>query len=99
MSYKKIVKIENSKVKNKRLRVTLNNGDTYDFGQKDGDTYIDEGDKVKRENYWARHMANPVEEYRIKNLVPSASLFSAYLLWGETTNLNQNIRILNNLFK
>ena len=99
MSYKKIVKIENSKVKNKRLRVTLNNGDTYDFGLKDGDTYIDEGDKEKRLNYWARHLGNPVEEYRIRNLVPSPSLFSAYLLWGETTNLNQNVRILNKLFK
>ena len=99
MSYKKIVKLENSKIKGKRLRVTLNNGDTYDFGLKDGDTYIDEGDKEKRLNYWARHLGNPVEEYRIKNLVPSPSLFSAYLLWGETTNLNQNVRILNKLFK
>ena len=98
MSFK-IVKLENSPVKNKRLRVILNNGDSYDFGLLNGETYIDHGDKEKRLNYWARHLGNPVEEYRIKNLIPSASLFSAYLLWGETTNLKQNIKILNKLFK
>jgi hypothetical protein len=98
MSFK-IVKLENSPVKNKRLRVILNNGDTYDFGLLNAETYIDHGDKEKRLNYWARHLGNPVEDYRIKNLIPSPSLFSAYLLWGETTNLKQNIKILNKLFQ
>jgi hypothetical protein len=98
MSFK-IVKLENSPVKNKRLRVILNNGDKYDFGLLNAETYIDHGDKEKRLNYWARHLGNPVEDYRIKNLIPSPSLFSAYLLWGETTNLKQNIKILNKIFK
>lgn len=98
MSFK-IVKLENSPVKNKRLRVILNNGDSYDFGLLNAETYIDHGDKEKRLNYWARHLGNPVEEYRIKKLIPSPSLFSAYLLWGETTNLKQNIKILNKLFQ
>ena len=97
MSYK-IIKLENSPVKNKRLRVILNNGDKYDFGLLNAETYIDHGDKEKRLNYWARHLGNPTEEYRIQNLIPSPSLFSAYLLWGETTNLNKNIKILNKLF-
>lgn len=99
MSYKKIIKLENSEVKNKRFKVTLSNGDVYNFGLLGGKTYIDEGNKEKRLNYWARHLANPVEEYRINKLVPSPSLFSAYLLWGESSDIKENVRNLNKLFK
>lgn len=98
MSYKKIIKLENSEVKNKRFKIILQNGDVYNFGLEGGKTYIDEGNKEKRSNYWKRHLGNPVENYRIKKLVPSASLFSAYLLWGESTDLKENVKILNKLF-
>jgi hypothetical protein len=65
------------------------------FGAPGGSTYLDHGDKKKRENYWKRHMANPVEKYRIENLIPSAALLSAYLLWGESTDLSENVDMLN----
>lgn len=65
------------------------------FGAPLGSTYIDHGDEKKRENYWKRHMANPIEKYRIENLIPSAALLSAYLLWGESTNLAENVDTLN----
>ena len=65
------------------------------FGAPEGSTYLDHGDEKKRENYWKRHMANPVEKYRIENFIPSAALLSVFLLWGETTDMLKNINMLN----
>jgi hypothetical protein len=84
--------------KTKRYRVYMNDNTYYDFGYKGGSTYIDHKDKTKRENYLKRHLANPTEYELIDNLVPSPSLFSAYLLWGRYTNLMDNIKYLNKLW-
>ena len=46
-----IVEIKNSKKKNKRFRVILDNGKAYDFGLDTGETFIDHHDKNKRLNY------------------------------------------------
>ncbi len=94
-----IVKIEKSPKTNKRYRVTVDNGKTYDFGLANGSTYLDHHDKKKRYNYWQRHLANKTEQKLLVNLVPSASLFSLTLLWGPSTKLDENITILNNLWK
>ncbi len=90
-----IVNIEKSHVKNKRYRVTLDTGKTYDFGLLGGETYIDHHDKIKRQNYWARHYANPAEKELIDNFTPSPATFSAYLLWGNHKTLDKNIAELN----
>ena len=92
----KIIKIEESPKEFKRFRVTLDDGKHYDFGLKGGNTYIDHHDKIKRQNYLIRHMANETEKRKILNLIPSPSLFSALLLWGEYTSLEKNIHFLNN---
>jgi hypothetical protein len=99
-----IKQISNSPVKHKRLRVYMDNGKHYDFGYKSSDgklgsTYIDHHDKTKRKNYWLRHLGNPTEKKLIKNLVPSSSLFSAMLLWGEYETLEQNAFKLNELWE
>ena len=94
-----IVKIERSPLINKRFRVTLDNGEHYDFGFASGNTYIDHRNKTLRENYLKRHMANETENKLITNLVPSPSLFSAMLLWGKYDDLQKNITHLNNLWK
>jgi hypothetical protein len=93
-----IVDIKASPLKTKRYRVVMNNGKAYDFGLKGGQTYIDHKDKVKRLNYWKRHYGNHTEKQLIDNLVPSASLFAALLLWGPTTGLRENIEYLNRLW-
>jgi hypothetical protein len=93
-----IVDIKASPVKHKRFRVLMDNGKYYDFGLDGGSTYLDHHDKVKRLNYWKRHYGNDKEKQLIDNLVPSASLFSAILLWGPTTNLKENIEYLNGLW-
>ena len=92
-----IVAIHESNRTNKRYCVTLDNGRSYDFGLKDGKTYIDHHDERLRTNYWKRHLANRTEHEHITNLIPSPALFSAMLLWGDSTSLNKNIQNLNHL--
>ena len=70
----------------------------YYFGQPNAYTFIDGADEKVRENYWKRHYANPTEKYRIDNIIPSPSLFSAYILWN-TDDIYKNVRILNKLLK
>lgn len=92
----KIINITESNKKNKRFKVLLDDGSEYNFGLKDGKTYIDEKDKNKRYLWWSRHYENKTERERIDNFIPSPALFSAYLLWGKYTNLKDNIDWLNN---
>lgn len=94
-----IEKIIPSPRKNKRYRVILNNNVYFDFGLKNGQTYIDHHDKTKRENYLKRHLANDREKYLYDNLIYSPSLFSAYILWGKFTDINKNINYLNKLLE
>lgn len=94
-----IIDIEKSKKPTKRLRVTMDNGKTFDFGLKGGNTYIEHHDIDKRRNYFKRHMGNPTEFQLISNLVPSASLFSAIILWGPYTNIVDNVNYLNEIWK
>lgn len=93
-----IVKFEDSPIKTKRYRITMDDGKHYDFGLKGGSTYIDHGDAVKRTNYLKRHLASEKERYLIKHYIPSPALFSAQILWGWSTDINENIKYLNNFF-
>ena len=95
----KIIKLEDSQLKSKRFRVYLDNNKHYDFGLNTGQTYIDHKDNVKRDNYRRRHYNSSREQPYIINLVPSPDLFSYYLLWGESTSIQQNIKTLNNILK
>jgi hypothetical protein len=95
----KIIKLEDSQLKSKRFRVYLDNNKHYDFGLKTGETYIDHKDKIKRDNYRRRHYNSIKEQPYIQNLIPSPALFSYYLLWGDSSNINQNIKTLNKLLK
>lgn len=90
-----ITNIEPSNRKNKRFKITLSDGRTFNFGSKNGSTYIDHKDKNKRYAYWARHFGNATEYERILNLIPSPALFSSFILWGPYDNIHQNIEELN----
>jgi hypothetical protein len=94
----KIIKIINSPRKNKRFRVFLDNGEKFDFGLDTGKAYIDHGNKKKRDAYIKRHLGNETERYLIENLIPSPSLFSAFILWGNNTDLIKNIEKLNKMW-
>jgi hypothetical protein len=70
--------------KDKRYQAVFNNGKIIHFGLRGGQTYIDHGDKIKRENYINRHKKN--EDWTKVN----AGSLSRFLLWGDYTTLEQN---------
>ena len=94
-----IIKYTKSPVKHKRLRIYMDNGKYYDFGLDTGSTYIDHSNPIIRENYWKRHLGNPTENTLIRNLVPSPSLFSAFILWEKYPSIEKNIKYLNSLWE
>lgn len=94
-----IIKLEKSKKPSKRYMVTLSNGETYDFGLDGGSTYIDHHDQQKRESYWKRHLGNKKEHDLYSNLLASPALFSLVLLWGPSTDLGENVKILNDIWQ
>ena len=91
----KIIKLVKSPRKNKRFRVYLENDEYFDFGLDTGNTYIDHGNKKKRDNYRKRHYTQ--EKNLINSLTPSPALYSYYLLWGDSTDINKNIEKLNRM--
>ena len=93
-----IIKIDKSPKKNKRFRITMNNGDIFDFGYVTGSTYIDHHNKKKRDNYIKRHIANDTEYNLVTKLIPSPALFSLVILWGPYTDIYDNINYLNKLW-
>ena len=76
--------IKPSTRKDKRYQAVFNNGKTIHFGLRDGRTYIDHGDKIKRENYIKRHAVN--EDWTKVN----GGSLSRFLLWGDYTTLDEN---------
>jgi hypothetical protein len=79
------MKIEKSTRAGKRFMATYANGKVVHFGQAGGSTYIDHGDKAKREAYLARHKKR--ENW---NDPYSSGALSRWLLWGDTTSLDTN---------
>ena len=97
-----IIELTNSNRENKRFKITLDidgKQKSWHFGAKHGSTYLDHHDPVKRANYLKRHLANPTERERILNNIPSNALFSAKLLWGDSTDLLDNLIQLNALLR
>ena len=96
-----ILEITPSPKPHKRFRIKIQEGEKikqYDFGLDTGQTYIDHKDKAKRSAYWKRHYANKTEKRLIDNFIPSPALFSAFLLWGNSTSLKRNIKDLQEEF-
>lgn len=98
-----ILSVVKSPSKNKRFRAKWTDSEGKerhtDFGQPSAFTFIDGAEENVRRNYWKRHMANPLERAKIVQLTPSPALFSSYLLWGESQDLEKNIKALNKLMK
>ena len=90
-----IESIDHSSLKNKRFRIILSDNRHFDFGLRGAQTFVDHGDLQMRENYRKRHLGNVREKYLIDNYIPSPALFSFYILWGESKNLETNLKELN----
>ncbi len=82
----KFISLKKSNKPNKKLVITFSEPDlTIHFGSKNSSTFLDHYDKVKRSNYLKRHKVN--EDW---NQVNAGSL-SAYILWGDSSDLYQNL--------
>jgi len=96
------MEITNSTRKDKKLKASFykkEDGErkylqVANFGSKNSQTYLDHGDKAKRSQYIARHRSN--ENW---NSYMTAGALSRYLLWGDSSNLNTNIRNYKKRFK
>ena len=82
----KLISLEKSNKPNKKLVIKFSEPDlTIHFGSKYSSTYLDHHDKVKRSNYLKRHKVN--ENWDQVN----AGSLSAYILWGPSTDLYENL--------
>jgi hypothetical protein len=96
------MEISDSSQKNKKLKASfykIENGQrkylkVVNFGLKGSQTYLDHSDKDKRKQYIARHRKN--ENW---NNYMSAGSLSRYLLWGDSSSLNTNIKKFKSKFK
>ncbi len=86
--------IKPSTMKNKRLMAIFKNNVIVHFGLRNGSTYIDHQNKIKRDNYLKRHLKN--ENW---NDPYSAGALSRWLLWGDYTTLNENHKYFMQRFK
>jgi hypothetical protein len=91
--------IEKGTAKNKKLKAIFYDEKgkkikTSQFGMEGSSTYIDHKDKKLRSRYIDRHRTN--ENW---NDPQSAGALSRYLLWGDSTSLNTNIKKYKKMFK
>ena len=86
--------LEPSNRKGKRFKAVFANGKTIHFGLAGGNTYIDEGNKAKRDAYIARHKVNEKWDNPY-----TAGALSRWLLWGDYTDLEKNHRAFMKRYK
>jgi len=86
--------VESSRIKSgKRFMAIFHNGKTIHFGRYGGETYIYHGDKDKRTNYIKRHQKR--ENW---NTPYTAGSLSRWITWGDSTDINENIRAFKKRF-
>lgn len=79
---------------NKRFMLLTPSQKKIHFGAKNGSTYIDHGDKLKKNNYIKRH-SKLNEDW---NNIETPGALSMYLLWGKYPDLNKNIKDVEKTF-
>lgn len=72
----------------------FNDGKTTKFGSYGMNDYTLTGDKEARRLYRARHLKD-----LNTNDPQRAGYLSYYILWGESTNMNTNVKSFNKMFK
>ena len=89
----KIIKLEEANDSKKKFIVTFDTGKKTKFGNFGSPDYTLTGDKVRRELYRARHKKD------LDTKDPTrAGYLSYYILWGESTSINQNVKDFNKRF-
>jgi len=93
-----ILNIINSPIHNKRYRAIFNDQTFIDFGRKYVESYIDHHDVDIRLKYW-KFAYNCSNAELLYWLIPCDLVLTTYLLYGDSTDILENLRILNNAFK
>jgi hypothetical protein len=93
------VVIDKSKNKNKKYSAVFYDDNnkkikTINFGSKGADDYTITGDKAQRTRYLNRHSKR--ENW---NDPMTAGALSRYILWGDSKNINTNIKMFKKKFK
>ena len=88
-----LIKVIPSNKPAKKYEAVFSNGKSVHFGSKTSNTYLDNGDKTKRENYLNRHKAN--EDWN--NPMSKGSL-SRWILWN-MPSLEDSIKDFKKRFK
>lgn len=87
------MRVEQSNLATKKYVAIFSDGTRTHFGQKGAPDYTLTGDKERREAYRSRHK----KDLTTKN-PRKAGFLSWYLLWGESTSLQQNLRDYKTMF-
>jgi Family of unknown function (DUF5754) len=80
------MKLTPSPLRQHKWRMTFKDGTHTDFGATGMDDYTRKHDKAQRERYRQRHKKD-LETHDPKR----AGFLSYYILWGESTNIHQNV--------
>lgn len=89
----KIIKLESAGDGKHKWIATFNDGRTTRFGAKGMDDYTITKDKEQRERYRERHSKD------LETKDPHrAGFLSYYILWGDSTSIEQNVRAFNKRF-
>ena len=91
MKYK-LVRIIQSPIKTKKYRAVWSDDTHTDFGASGYEDYTTHKDKSRRENYRSRHRNDNL------NNPKSPGALSWYILWGNSTSMQQNITQFKNKF-
>lgn len=86
---KQFIKLETSNRHSKKYVFIYRDGDKIiktHFGSKGSSTYLDHHDKFKRDAYLKRHKALGENWNQI-----NAGSLSAFILWGPSINLHENL--------
>jgi len=82
----KLISVKKSTAKNKKYTAIFDTGDKIHFGDNRYSDFTIHKDKDRRTNYRSRHASG-------KTAKPNtADSLSYWLLWGESTSLQENIR-------
>ena len=89
----KLLRIVRSTNPNKKWDAIFDDGTRTPFGARGMDDFTITHDKEQRDRYRARHAKDLTT-----NDPTAAGYLSYYLLWGDSTNLNVNIRAFKKRF-
>ena len=88
-----ILNIINSPIPDKRFRAIFNYG-YVDFGMRWAESFIDHYNTERRLGYW-KMMYNSNDKELLYWTIPSDILLTTFLLYGDSTDISENIEILN----